>query len=260
MRLAIFTSNALRHKYLANTLAASVQDCMVVVETKLGDGVEQSPEAGTLVKHFSERYAEEGGYFHGNDLLRPSSLPVLHGEVNSGVVLDAIDRFQPDAAVVFGASIIREPLLSRIPAGRFINLHLGLSPYYRGSGTNFWPFVNRELQYVGATLLHIDAGIDTGDIIAHIRPEFTLGDTVHSTGCKTIRDGVMAIADCLRIVEEGRPLPRVQQWKDAVCDRYYRKRDVTEATLIEYQRNIDAGVVKDYLEAQNPPIRLVSLA
>jgi phosphoribosylglycinamide formyltransferase 1 len=260
MRLAIFTSNALRHKYLANTLAALVQDCMVVVEAKPGDGVEQSPEADTLAKHFAGRYAEEVRYFRGNDLLHRSSLPVLHGEVNSGVVLDAIDGFQPDAAVVFGASIIREPLLSRISVGRFINLHLGLSPYYRGSGTNFWPFVNRELQYVGATLLHIDAGIDTGDIIAHVRPEFTPDDTVHSAGCKTIRDGVMAIADCLRIVEAGRPLSRVRQWKDAACDRFYRKRDVTEATVIEYQRNIDAGVVKDYLEAENPPIRLVALA
>jgi hypothetical protein len=71
---------------------------------------------------------------------------------------------------------------------------------------------------------------------------------------------VMAIADCLRIVEAGRPLSRVRQWKDAACDRFYRKRDVTEATVIEYQRNIDAGVVKDYLEAENPPIRLVALA
>jgi len=260
MRLAIFTSNALRHKYLANALSALARDCMVVVEAKPGDAVEAKPDSGFLASHFAGRYTQETSFFGGHALLRTSSLPLMHGEVNSVQVLNAIDEFQPDTAVVFGSSIIREPLLSRIPSGRFINLHLGLSPYYRGSGTNFWPFVNRELHYVGATLLHIDAGIDTGDIIAHVRPEFTPGDTVHSAGCKTIREGVGAIAECLRILAEGGQLPRVAQWKCAEGERYYRKKDVTEAVLLEYQRNIDAGVVTDYLEAGIPPVRLVTLA
>jgi methionyl-tRNA formyltransferase len=260
MKLVVFTSNALRHKYLANTLAAAVQDCLVIVEAKPGDGIEQKPDSGFLARHFAGRYAEETRHFGGNDILRAKSLPLMHGEVNSGPVIEAIDEFKPDAAVVFGASIIREPLLSRIPAGRFINLHLGLSPYYRGSGTNFWPFGNRELQYVGATLLHIDAGIDTGDIVAHVRPEFTADDTVHSAGCKTIKAGVAAIVECLRVVGEGRVLVRVQQWKSAVCDRYYRKNDVTEAVLLEYQRNIEGGMVKNYLEAGSAPVRLVTLA
>ena len=34
---------------------------------------------------------------------------------------------------------------------KIINAHLGLSPYYRGSGTNIFPFVNKEIEYVGVT-------------------------------------------------------------------------------------------------------------
>ena len=48
-----------------------------------------------------------------------------------------------DVVLVFGTGILREALLSAFP-GRLINIHLGLSPYYRGAGTNFWPLVNGE--------------------------------------------------------------------------------------------------------------------
>ena len=50
---------------------------------------------------------------------------------------------------------------------KFLNVHLGLSPYYRGSGTNVWPLINTEPDMVGATLC-IDAGIDNGEIIHQI--------------------------------------------------------------------------------------------
>ena len=76
---------------------------------------------------------------------------------------------RPDVVLVFGTGILREPLLSAFD-GRIINIHLGLSPYYRGAGTNFWPLVNREPEYVGATIHYLDAGIDTGPIISHARP------------------------------------------------------------------------------------------
>ena len=69
---------------------------------------------------------------------------------------------------------------------KFLNIHLGLSPYYKGSATNFWPFVNNELQFVGVSFLGIDDGIDTGPIIHQIRPDFKIGDSIHDVGNKLI--------------------------------------------------------------------------
>ena len=57
--------------------------------------------------------------------------------------------------VSFGCSIIGDDLL-KINRAKFINIHLGLSPYYLGSGTNFWPFVNNELQFLGATIMRTE--------------------------------------------------------------------------------------------------------
>jgi len=46
---------------------------------------------------------------------------------------------------------------------------LGLSPYYLGSGTNYWPLVNEKPEFVVATFMHIDTDIDTEEIIHQIR-------------------------------------------------------------------------------------------
>ena len=62
-----------------------------------------------------------------------------------------------------------------------------MSPYYRGSGTNFWPFVNNELQFIGATFMHIDEGVDTGEIIHQIRANIFHDDNIHQIGNRLIR-------------------------------------------------------------------------
>ena len=67
-----------------------------------------------------------------------------------------------------------------------VNIHLGLSPYYKGSATNFWPFVYNKLQFLGVTFMKIDDGVDTGEILHQFRPELKPKDTVHDVGNKLI--------------------------------------------------------------------------
>lgn len=72
----------------------------------------------------------------------------------------------PDIIIVSGTSLVKEPLLS-IPAGiGIINLHTGLSPYVKGGPncTN-WCIANNDWHLVGNTIMWINAGIDTGNII-----------------------------------------------------------------------------------------------
>jgi methionyl-tRNA formyltransferase len=48
--------------------------------------------------------------------------------------------------------------------GKIINLHISLLPWNRGAAPNFWSFLEDTPK--GVTIHYIDAGIDTGDIIA----------------------------------------------------------------------------------------------
>ena len=260
MKIILFTSNAIRHRFVANTLAEAADDTLVVCECKPSDAAPGDARLLSRIEaHFRARFETEQRFFSGHHAFAPKTLPLIRGEANTPYACDVVRAFAPDMMFAFGSSILKEPLLSLLPPGRFVNLHLGLSPYYRGSGTNFWPFVNEELDYLGATLLHIDAGVDTGDIAAHLRPTVEPDDDVHSVGCRIIRDGAAAMVRSMALVRAGRALPRVEQWEVRNA-RYYRKRDFDEDVLRRYLQNLENGLVQRYLAGPKKRLRLVELA
>ena len=55
--------------------------------------------------------------------------------------------------------------VARFASPRLFNIHFSLLPKYRGCNTAVWPILNGEQEH-GVTLHEIDAGIDTGPIIA----------------------------------------------------------------------------------------------
>lgn len=259
MRIVIFTSNAIRHKYVANTLAKNANDTLIVSECKQSDVFDSEKSKHRLSpieEHFSLRYQTEKKFFSDNDFFISKTFPIIYKEVNSTYVYDVVKKFQPDLMFVFGASIIKERLISLLPPGRFINLHLGLSPYYRGSGTNFWPFVNNELEYIGATILHLDSGIDTGDIIMHVRPRIEIGDNVHTVGCKVIKESASCLVDIINLVNKGQALNRVKQWK-IENEKYYKRDDFNEKALARYKENMANGLIEKYLKAPKREIKTI---
>lgn len=260
MRVVVFTSNAIRHKFVANVIADNASDVLIVSESKSSDGVnrEESRDPDPIQEHFRLRHEIERQYFTGHDWFAAKTLPILYKEVNLVYVYEVVRNFGPEMAVVFGASIIKTPLLSLIPLGKFVNLHLGLSPYYRGSGTNFWPFVNEELEYVGATLLHLDAGIDTGDIIAHVRHQIEKGDNVHSVGCKVIRASADCLVKIMRLIENGNELNRVKQW-EVPHSKYYGNKDFDAKALSRYKKNLENGLIERYLHGPTKQVDLLTL-
>lgn len=259
MKIVIFTSNAMRHKYIANTLAQHVSECLVVSECKPYDGSREEESKLTLIEeHFALRVKTEENFFGGHNTFLAQTLPILYKEVNLPFVYETVKKYSPDVAFVYGSWIIKEPLLSLIPSGRFVNLHLGLSPYYRGAGTNFWPFANNELEYVGSTLLHIDAGIDTGDIITHVRPVFEKGDTVHTVGCKIIKESGKVLVKLLENIRNGEELPRVSQWEESNV-RLYKIKDFNEKALQNYHKNLKEGMIENYINSSQKKIKLISL-
>ena len=258
MKIVILTSNSLRHKFLANTLSSYCDDALIISECKPQNlSFDDSKELTEIENHFLLRDETEKSFFPNDNYFIPKTLPILYKEVNSEYIYEIIKSFKPDAMFVFGSSIIREPLISLLPPGHIINLHLGLSPYYRGSGTNFWPFVNSELEYLGSTILHLDAGIDTGDIICHVRPKIESGDNVHSLGCKIIKSSVESLVKIIKLLDEGKKLNRVKQWD--VKDHYYKTKDFDEIALSKYKNNLKNSIIQNYLENESKKIKLINL-
>lgn len=261
MRTLICTSNSVRHKFVANTIGAAANETLIISECRKHDTAEiENLDTTTplAAQNFKDRYETELKFFEGHDSFRYPTVPVLTKEASLPAVADIVRRYKPEAVFVFGASILKESIMSLFPLNKTVNMHLGLSPYYRGSGTNFWPFVNNELQYVGATLLHLDPGIDKGDIIAHIRPEIEANDTLHIIGNKVIREGTLALVKLLKLMEEGKELPRTPQWP-VEDGRYYETKHVTEEIMAQYLKNMKKGMVSNYVKNPKPEIRTVPL-
>src|SRR5207342_2259683 len=76
---------------------------------------------------------------------------------------------KPEAIVVSGTRLVRPPVLELHPPLGMLNLHTGLSPYYRGGPCTFWSLYNEEPEYAGVTVHHLTPGIDSGDIILSAR-------------------------------------------------------------------------------------------
>jgi methionyl-tRNA formyltransferase len=157
--------------------------------------------------------------------------------------------------VAYGCSIIKEPLLQAFQ-GRFLNVHLGLSPYYRGSGTNFWPLVNGEPEYVGATFMHIDAGVDTGEIIHQVRARYTPGDTPVQVGNRLIVNMALVYR---KVILQHERLPKMPQIPKSPNDKYYKQSDYTETSVAKLYQNFRDDLIEKYLKEEEARCAAVPL-
>ena len=84
-----------------------------------------------------------------------------------------------DFIVCYGYQhIISKNIIERV-SGQIINLHISFLPWNRGADPNIWSIVEDTPK--GATVHYIDEGIDTGDIIAQARIEFSDNETLESS-------------------------------------------------------------------------------
>ena len=90
--------------------------------------------------------------------------------INDPAVIELLKQAQPELVVVLGTSILKQPVLAA--AACFVNLHVGITPLYRGAHGQFWAVLNRDFENLGVTLHFVDQGIDTGAILKQGRFAF----------------------------------------------------------------------------------------
>ncbi len=256
MELGILTSIEKRHRYFAARLHAAC-DVVAVAYEDVGyspDSINDTgltPEEQRIVaNHFGERARQEEIFFRArSDFIEPDGVcAVRHlstGELNTSHTLRFLESAGADTVAVYGTNLIKEPLLGRW-AGQMINMHLGLSPYYRGTATNFYPLLNDEPEYVGATIHLIDASIDGGPILRHARPEIVADDGPHTIGCKAIVAGIDVLLAVLRDLERG-GVEAVPQW-DVPRRRLYLRKDYHPRQVIELYHKLEAGLIAEYVK------------
>ena len=109
--------------------------------------------------------------------------------------------------------------------------------------------VNFEPEYVGASFIHIDEGIDTGEVIHQIAARVYEGDTPSSIGNRLILD----VADeCTKLIINFDKIVKMPQCK-GIESKVYKKSDYTEDSVRILYENFKNGLIEKYIEHQKDP-------
>ena len=122
----------------------------------------------------AERYANSGvkeRYFDINmpvlSYIREAGIPCIYvdnKDINSEQVKNAIKGLQVKYLIYSGyGGYILKPHLFHL-GKKFIHVHAGILPEYRGSTTVYYSFLKEKI--MGATAIFLSEGIDEGEIIA----------------------------------------------------------------------------------------------
>jgi folate-dependent phosphoribosylglycinamide formyltransferase PurN len=125
-------------------------------------------------------------------------------DINSAEAETLLRKLAPDVCVLMLMPILKKKILS-IPALGMLAFHPGVTPEYRGTHAPFWAVLNRELWGVGWSLLRIDAGIDSGAVLA--QASLRAPDPLHGSHVllahKCHVEGLAGVVETLRQLESG---------------------------------------------------------
>ena len=82
-----------------------------------------------------------------------------------------------------------------------LNLHLGISPEFKGAATLFWPFYFQKPGWAGATFHYLSDRADSGDIVHQVLPQLDITDGIHDVGAKTVLESIQGAQHILHILE-----------------------------------------------------------
>ena len=170
--------------------------------------------------------------FDGAKLKRPESIEavrVIEADIALSVLFDYI--FEPDFIQLFPAGVV--------------NLHPSYLPYNRGQFPNVWSIV--EGTPAGATLHYIDAGIDTGDIIAQAHVSVEPVDTGKSLYHKLERASLELFKAQWPMIRSGHPCRKPQSSDSGT---YHRSGDVDEVDHIDLEKLYKAGDLINIMRAR----------
>ncbi len=94
----------------------------------------------------------------------PESVTCRVASVNADETIAILKEINPDVVIVNGTRIISRNVLNSVPA-KFINVHAGITPLYRGVHGAYWAIVQGDIKACGVTVHLVDARIDTGDVL-----------------------------------------------------------------------------------------------
>ena len=116
--------------------------------------------------------------------------------------LQVVRELAPDAAVVFAFGQILPQAFLDIPRYGCINIHASLLPMYRGAAPIQWVIIDGQKE-TGVTIMQMDAGLDTGDMLKKLVVPIAEDETGGSLHDKLMVAGGPLLLETLQEIEAG---------------------------------------------------------
>jgi methionyl-tRNA formyltransferase len=209
LRIVLVTGCGPQHVYMANRLAAALPLAGIIVD----HGKKDAPLAkcrrilrkhtipqiffraiqvsiSRVLGHRARRNARIVSILGAQECTRfnHQELVTHVNGINTPEGVRRVASHQPDLILVFGTGVVGSKVLS-LARRIALNLHTGISPYYRGSDCAFWPIHNDELHMLGATVHECTSRLDGGKIFGTTRAQLEPMDCLDSAFARCVKAG-----------------------------------------------------------------------
>ena len=171
----------------------------------------------------------------GRDLkLTPSPVKLLAEKLNLRVLqplkareetfISELRELKSDLMVVVAYGQILPPPILDLPPHGCLNVHTSLLPKYRGAAPIQWAIADGEPE-TGVTLMQMDAGLDTGPVLATRRTPILPADDSQSLHDRLARLGAELLVETIPVYVAGKIAPQPQPAAGATYAAKIKKED-----------------------------------
>jgi folate-dependent phosphoribosylglycinamide formyltransferase PurN len=263
MKLILITGDHLRHYYVASQLDKVFSEIIWIVEKR----ELQVPKKNKKIKkkfqrllelHFRKRIKAEKKFFgekykyNFQNIIKKISIDRKHFNKKIEVLLK---KERAEVLITYGCGKISNQILKNKNIKNFFNIHGGLSPWFKGSITNFWPSYLLKPQYTGMTLHTLTSKIDGGDILLQCTSKLYKNDGIHDLSCRVIKNFCYLTKKKFKKINFKIKIIGVKQkfsgkiWKK--CDWNYAN---LEIIYNKFNDKINYFVLKNKLNKQKPEL------
>ncbi len=149
--------------------------------------------------------------------------------VNDDETIDILQSESPSIIIVNGTRIISGKILESINVP-FVNMHVGITPKYRGVHGGYWAAATGDINNCGVTIHIVNSGIDTGDVIAQSRIKVTDKDNYSTYPLIQVAEGIKLE---LELLTEYEKTSQIETFSPELPSKLW-----SHPTIMEYLKNI----------------------
>ncbi|MBR6329010.1 MAG: methionyl-tRNA formyltransferase [Lachnospiraceae bacterium] len=172
------------------------------------------------------------------ELAVAEGIPVFQlARIKDAEAVEELKKYDADIFVVaaFGQILSRDVL--DIPKYGCINVHASLLPRYRGASPIQWAILDGE-EITGVSIMQMDEGLDTGDVLGSSAVSITADDTGASLHEKLAEEGSALLLKVLKQIEDGTVVRTPQSDEDSCYAGLIRK-DMGRLDFTKSARQLD---------------------